>query len=295
MIVRHTFAQLLHQGGAQLRNCSPSPALDTRVLLQWAARASEVRLITDANATPGALALARFRYALRRRKNGESVAAITRRKEFFGLSLRLSRAVLAPRPETELLVERALALLDPGRSYRIADLGTGSGAIAIAIAGARPQCRVFATDSERRALAVARANAARHNVDRIRFRCGSWFTALNETRFDMILGNPPYVADGDPRLNDDGLRHEPRVALGGGADGLDALREIIRGAPAHLGNGGMVLLEHGATQGAAVRALFAASGFSAIRTHRDLGGHERLGEAVFTNDHNKHNKHEARI
>jgi len=191
------------------------------------------------------------------------------------LPLKVTAAVLVPRPETELLVERALALARQDRA-RAADLGTGSGAIALALASERPDWQVLATDVSEAALGIARANARALALERVQFRRGSWLAPLGADRFDLIVSNPPYVAADDPALA--ALQHEPRLALTPGNDALVALREIIHGAPARLLPGGWLLLEHGATQGAAVRRELALAGMRYIRSHPDLAGLERATE-----------------
>ncbi len=212
-----------------------------------------------------------------RRAAGAPLAYLTGRREFWGLELEVTPATLVPRPETETLVAAALARLPAGRPARVADLGTGSGAVALAIARERPEAELLATDRSEAALAVARRNAARLGLARVRFRAGDWCAALaGEPPFDLIVANPPYVALGDPALRADGVRHEPRAALAAGPDGLDAIRRIVHCAPAHLAPGGWLLLEHGACQGAAVRALLARRGLVAVETLRDLAGLERV-------------------
>jgi release factor glutamine methyltransferase len=186
----------------------------------------------------------------------------------------VSAAVLIPRPETELLVERALAL-GPPEAARVADLGTGSGAVALALASERPRWQLLATDSTPAALTVARANAARLHLQ-VEFRQGDWYQALGHERFDLLLSNPPYVAAEDPALL--ALRHEPRQALTPGTDALACLTLLARGAPEHLTPGGWLLLEHGTTQGEAVRHALVQAGLRSVRSHRDLAGHERLTE-----------------
>src|SRR5690606_1219048 len=179
-------------------------------------------------------------------------------------------------PETELLVELALARIAPGTPARVADLGTGSGAIALAIAGERPQARVVATDASAGALAVARGNVAAQRIGNIAFRHGDWWAPLAGERFDVVASNPPYIADGDAHLAQGDLRFEPRSALASGADGLDAIRRIAADAPAHLRAGGWLLVEHGWEQGAAVRARFESAGFVAVATERDLEQRDRV-------------------
>lgn len=209
-----------------------------------------------------------FERLLARRVAGEPLAYLTGTREFWSLELEVTKDVLVPRPETELLVEWGAAL----GGAAILDLGTGSGAIALALARERPQARVAAVERSAAALAVARRNAAAHGLA-VEFLEGRWFEPLAGRRFDLIVSNPPYVAEDDPHLAD--LRFEPRLALTAGADGLEALREIVAGARAHLNAGGWLLVEHGAAQGAAVRELFARAGFAGVETRRDLAGHER--------------------
>lgn len=204
-----------------------------------------------------------------RRAAGEPVAYILGRKEFYGLELVVNPAVLIPRPETELLVE--LALEQDFSS--IVDLGTGSGAIALALKRQRPAARVVAVEASAAALVVAKRNAMRHNLE-VDFRHGRWLEPLAGERFDLIVSNPPYVAVGDPHLA--ALRHEPPGALLAGSDGLDAIREIVRAAPAHLRPGGRLLLEHGAGQDGAVRDLLSAAGLEEAATWPDLAGIPRV-------------------
>lgn len=203
----------------------------------------------------------------RRRAEGEPVAYLTGEKEFFGLALRVDARVLVPRPDTETLVEWALELLRERSAPRVIDLGTGSGAIALAIQSARPDARVEAVDRSAGAVAVATANAARLKLP-VRVRQGDWLEGAE--RYDLIASNPPYVAEADPHLP--ALRHEPREALAAGADGLDDLRAIVAAAPAHLSPGGWLVLEHGWDQAPAVRDLLRSAGFQAVASRRDLAG-----------------------
>ena len=252
-----------------------TPDLDAELLLSHALGVSRARLRSHPERIPDAEAAARFDRLIERRAAGEPVAYLLGRKDFWTVELAVGPAVLVPRPETELLVERALAL-QPRAFARVADLGTGSGAIALALARERPLWQVTATDASAEALAVARANAAALGLGRVRFAAGSWFGALHGRTFDLVASNPPYVAADDPALTV--LSHEPRMALTPGADALACLREIIRTAPDHLAPGGWLLLEHGAAQGAAVAGELAARGFATVRSHRDLAGHERMTE-----------------
>lgn len=206
-----------------------------------------------------------------RRLAGEPVAYLVGHKEFFGLALAVDARVLVPRPDTEVLVDWSLAVLAGRPAPTVADLGTGSGAIALAIKHARPDAQVSAIDTSPGALEVARANAARLGLD-VRFVQGDWLATV-DGRFDLLAGNPPYVADADPHLAE--LTHEPRMALASGSDGLDAIRAIVGQAHGHLVPGGWLLLEHGWDQAEAVRALLSAAGFAEVQSRRDLAGIER--------------------
>ena len=217
-----------------------------------------------------------FQGQLARRSGGEPLAYLHGEKEFHGLTLTVNPAVLVPRPDTEVLVEWALELLggvlaEVG-SPLVVDLGTGSGAIALAVKNRCPQASVMATDNSQSALAVAEANAHRLGLA-VGFVAGSWWTALPGSRFHLVLSNPPYIAVGDPHLP--ALRHEPASALTPGGDGLGALRQIVHGATNHMLPGGWLLLEHGFDQAEAVQRLLHDEGFTDIETRRDLGGQPR--------------------
>lgn len=222
---------------------------------------------------PGAAAA--FRALVARRSAGEPVAYLTGRRGFWTLDLAVTPDTLVPRPETELLVEMALARLEDD-AVDVADLGTGSGAIALAIASERPRARVVATDRSEAALAVARGNASGAGLANVAFAAGDWWAPLAGRRFHLVASNPPYIAEGDPHLARGDLRFEPPAALASGHDGLDAIRAIVAGAPAHLHPGGWLLLEHGLDQGAPVRALLSAAGFVGVETARDLEGRDRV-------------------
>lgn len=211
-----------------------------------------------------------------RRAAGEPFAHLVGHRDFHGIRVQVTADVLVPRPDTEILVDAVLARLDDA-PRRVADLGTGSGCIALALAAERPAWTLLATDTSTAALAVARANAAALDLDeRVGFRTGDWFRALDgEAPLDAIVSNPPYVETDDPDLAEDVAKHEPPAALFAGADGLEALREIASGAPRRLRPGGLLALEHGARQGAAVRSLLRAAGFVDVETLADLGGNAR--------------------
>lgn len=272
-------AELLHNAIERLRDISPSARLDAEVLLRHVCGLGRTALIAQASAPLAREQVDAFNALLARRLAGEPVAYLIGHREFWSLDLVVTADTLIPRPETEILVEQALHHIPPDSDMRIADLGTGSGAIALSVAKAQPRCRIIATDVSPAALEVARHNAARHAVRNIEFRVGDWYAALGADTVDWILSNPPYVADEDPHLRTGDVRFEPRTALHAGSDGLDAIRRLIAGAASHLSHAGGLLLEHGATQGEAVRALLTAHGFTAVQTYRDLSGHERVTHA----------------
>ena len=218
----------------------------------------------------------RFDELVARRHAGEPVAYLTGHRGFWQFDLQVSPATLIPRPETELLVELTLERLPTDRPLRIADLGTGSGAIALALAYERPLAKVIATDASADALAVAAANARTLGLANVRFLRGDWFAPIAGKTFDLIASNPPYIADGDAHLGEGDLRFEPRSALASGIDGLDAIRRITAEASAHLVPGGWLVLEHGWNQGDAVRSLLAAAGLVDVETVRDLEQRDRI-------------------
>ena len=285
MNVSTSVASVLAMGAQRLRagasaTAAASATLDAGLLLAHTLRTTRVRLMSEAERAVEPAAVGHYRALIERRARGEPLAYLTGVREFWSLPLRVSRAVLVPRPETELLVERVLALRTVSAG-RVVDLGTGSGAIALALTRERPHWRVTATDISLEALAVARANAAELQLTGIDFRHGSWFAPLGAARFDLIVSNPPYVAADDAALEDPALAHEPRLALTPGADAFRCLREIARDAPQHLEPGGWLLLEHGAAQAAAVRDELVLAGCRSVRSHRDLAGHERITEGQY--------------
>lgn len=220
--------------------------------------------------------VAAFEQLLARRIAGEPVAYLTGTRGFWTLDLQVNADTLIPRPETELLVELALARLPQGVAARVADLGTGSGAIALAVAIERPQAQVIATDASTGALEVAARNALANGITNVEFRQGNWFAPLSGERFDLIASNPPYIAEGDSHLQQGDLRFEPATALSSGSDGLQDIRAIVSNAGEHLVAGGWLLLEHGLEQGAAIRELLEAAGFVDAVTERDLELRDRV-------------------
>jgi release factor glutamine methyltransferase len=271
-----TLADFLHHATAALAASSPSPRLDAEVLAMHATGLTRTALITRAGVALSDDQEARLRDLVERRSQGEPVAYLTGTREFWSLELAVTPDVLIPRPETELLVEQALARIPPDAAWVIADLGTGSGAIALAIASERPRCRVMATDASPAALAVARGNARRLGTGNVEFLEGEWFAPLAGLTFDLIVSNPPYIATADSHLMQGDVRFEPRAALVSGGDGLDAIRLIAVQASAHLQPGGRLLLEHGYDQATAVRAILGMNGLTDITSFADLAGHARV-------------------
>ncbi|MBC7858969.1 MAG: peptide chain release factor N(5)-glutamine methyltransferase [Burkholderiaceae bacterium] len=255
--------------------------VDNRILLCHALGLTRVGLITQSARELSADEAARLSELFARRLSGEPVAYIVGQREFYGLPFEVSAAVLIPRPETELLVELALERLP--QQGRVLDMGTGSGAIAVALAHTRPDASVTALDVSEAALAVARRNAAA-NAASVSFLASDWYEALkdeapNAQPFELIVSNPPYIAAGDDHLAQGDLRFEPAGALTDHADGLSALRRIVAGAAAHLAPQGWLLMEHGYDQSADVRALLAAAGFEQVQSWPDLAGIERVSGA----------------
>ena len=276
-----TLAAALAHATARLRQApgvADGAALDAQLLLAHVLACPRSTLLArDAEPLRADLA-AVFGQLVARRARGEPLAYITGRRQFWTLELQVSRAVLVPRPETELLVERCLALLRAPQA-RVADLGTGSGAIALALASERPGWQITATDQSPAALAVAESNARALGIGNVRFVRGSWFEPLADERFELIASNPPYVGARDPALDDPALRHEPPAALSSGPSGLEALAALVGGAAAHLAADGHLVLEHGAGQQHAVAELLVAQGFRHVRCHADLAGLPRVTEA----------------
>lgn len=269
---------------ADLLRASTLPALETRILLEHALGWRRTELITrDAELLDNESVLA-FETLAQRRVSGEPIAQLVGMREFFGLEFEITPDVLIPRPETELLVDTALDVIAGMNAPRVLDLGTGSGAIAIAIASQRREARIWAVDNSADALAVASRNALRllGAEDSVVFIESNWTAALDPAlRFELIVSNPPYIAKNDPHLSQGDLRFEPRAALTDEADGLDAIRAIVASAPFLLANGGSLWFEHGFDQAGEVRSLLTARGFSAVRSERDIAGIERISGGIF--------------
>jgi len=263
-----------------LQRASSSARLDAELLLEHVTGLSRTSFRSHPERELPANAGWSFQQLVKRRMQGEPVAYIRGQQEFFSLLFEVSPAVLIPRPETELLVERALEHIDVAHATEVADLGTGSGAIAISIAHQRPNARITATDVSADALMIATRNTARLQIQNVAFVQGSWFTPLAERKFDVVVSNPPYVAETDPDLAVNVRRYEPHVALFAPRNGLDALARIANDAVAHLNPLGWLLLEHGWKQAPQVRDLLVRAGFDNVRSHSDLSGHERVTEGM---------------
>ena len=259
---------------ATVLKTAPLDPLENRILLCHALRLTRVQLITQSERRLDEAESDALKALFARRLRGEPIAYIVGLREFYGLDFRVTPDVLIPRPDTELLVELAMERLPTGGA--LLDMGTGSGAIAVAIAHSRPDAVVTALDASAAALAIARENAAAHQA-RVTLLESDWYGALaKDQRFAVIASNPPYIVDGDVHLSQGDLRFEPVDALTDHGDGLSDLRTIIDGAPAHLLSQGWLLMEHGYDQAAAVRALLAGTGFAEVQSWRDLAGIERV-------------------
>jgi release factor glutamine methyltransferase len=255
--------------------------LDARVLMQQVLDANHAYLIVHSDQVLTQEQAWRFQQFAERRAEGEPVAYITGRREFYGMDFVVTPAVLIPRPETELLVDLALERIPSSHPCRIVDLGTGSGAVALAIARHRPLALVTAVDISPDATAIARTNMERHNVSNVIILEADWLEGVAGKIFDVIVANPPYVARTDPHLSQGDLRFEPSIALSGGEDGLDCLREIIASASAHLVGGGALLFEHGYNQPEACRELLDIAGYDDVFSRPDLAGIVRVSGGIF--------------
>lgn len=278
--------EALSRGVRDLAAHSDTPALDAEVLLSTVLGVERSALIVRGTERIADAALRMYRDLIEQRKSGIPVAYLTGRREFWSLPLKVTPAVLVPRHETEILVETALAHLPKSQERTVLDLGTGSGAVALAIAAERPRARVVAVDVSPGALGVARDNARALALPNVTFRLGSWFDATPGERFDVIVANPPYVADGDPALCS--LAAEPALALVAGPEGLDAIETIVAQAPAHLTRGGWLLLEHGSTQHREVAGLLERRGFRDVECHHDYSGLPRVTRGTFQSPNQEH-------
>jgi release factor glutamine methyltransferase len=269
-----TVAETLRFACRALDQCSDSPRLDAELLLGKVLGLSRAALIARGEETLAPESRSAYSTLIAGRLAGAPVAYLTGTREFWSMVLAVTPAVLVPRPETDTLVELALELLPPGRPCSILDLGTGSGAIALAIASERPACRITAIDVSEQALGVAIGNSRALGMGNVDWRLGSWFDAVPGERFDLIVANPPYVAAADPVLAR--LAAEPELALASGPTGLEALSVIVAGAPSHLNDPGWLVLEHGRDQVPDLVDLFEHHGFTGIRSHPDGAGLPRV-------------------
>jgi len=256
--------------------------IEVQCLLQEILQVQRVYLLAYPERVLSELEFANYCRLLQRRLTGEPIAYILGTREFFGLRLKVSPATLIPRPDTELLVELALQHIPKDEICQVLDLGTGSGAVALAIAHARPKAEILAVDTSSEALLVAQYNASALKLNNVKFLHSNWFAALGTQQYDLIVSNPPYVAATDPHLGKGDVRFEPRTALTSGGDGLADIRYIIKQAPLHLLQRGCLLLEHGYDQAAHVRSLLKYEGFDAVFSACDLAGIERVSGGSLT-------------
>ncbi len=270
----------LLQAQAQLNKAPLLDAIDARyesqLLLQQVLKVNRAWMIAHENDDLAAGMQHKFNGLMQRRISGEPIAYILGKREFYGLNLAVTPATLIPRPDTELLVDIALEKIPDHQAAQILDLGTGTGAIALAIAQQRPQTQVTGIDASKTALEVATSNSQRLHIANSHFILSDWFNNLNDTRFDVIASNPPYIEEADAHLKQGDLRFEPISALASGADGLDDIRRIIDGCLIHLKPQGWLMFEHGYNQAESVSELMAQTGLVAIETFKDLGGNERV-------------------
>lgn len=261
---------------ADLLSNSPTPRLDLEILLSYVLQKPKAFLYTHSQDVLSENTLNVFETLMKRRQQDEPIAYLVGHQPFWNLDLIVSKETLIPRPETELLVETVLTCLPAEKSCRVLDLGTGSGAVTLAIASERLNWFISGVDSSEPALHVAEANKNRHRLNNVLFKKSFWFSGLNDELFNAIVSNPPYLSEDDAHLESESIRFEPRDALVSGHDGLEAIRLIINEAKHHLKIGGFLILEHGFEQGEALRVLFAKQGYSNISTLKDLAGLDRV-------------------
>lgn len=253
--------------------------IETQCLLQAVLQVNRAYLFTHPERVLNAAEFARYRTLFARRLCGEPIAYLLGEREFFGLTFKVTPATLIPRPDTELLVELALEKIPQQGVCRVLDLGTGSGAIALSIAHARPNAQVVAVDASEAALDVAQQNQQKLSVKNVKFLHSDWFAALAQQRFDVIVSNPPYIEFADAHLTQGDVRFEPLSALASGLDGLDDIRRISAQAMQHLNPRGWLMLEHGYNQARQVRAILQQANFQQLFSARDLAGIERVSGA----------------
>jgi len=278
-----TVDQLLREGTRRLGGLGDSPRLDAELLLSHALGQTRESLYRALFSTVAPETEESYGLLLTEREQRRPVAQLVGKRDFWTFTLAVTGATLVPRPETELLVERALAHIPADVPWSVVDLGTGTGAVALAIARERPTCKVLATDLSKPAIAVARRNGKALGLPNVSFRQGDWFQPLPKPdslkwRCHLLVSNPPYIAADEWATTDPELGFEPRIALDGGRDGLDAYRVLTAGAPRYLRPGGWLILEHGFRQGEEVRALLKEAGFGNVTTTADLAGRPRVSE-----------------
>ena len=273
-----TVSGILKEMADELRDTSPSARLDAELLLGHVLRKNRTELYTHGDEKVGPQVIAVFVNLVHRRREGQPVAQLVGSREFWSLNLAVTADTLVPRPETEILVGCALTHLPKDQAANVLDLGTGTGAVALAIAKERPDVTVTATDINDKSLRIARYNAHSLGLTHVKFKQGDWYVPVGGSKFSMVIANPPYVTDMEMIVHDFELRHEPRVALGGGPDGLDAIKKIIGEAPNFLFPDGWLAIEHGHRQGPVVEVLMREAGLQSIFGYSDLQGHIRVTE-----------------
>jgi len=271
-----TLGKLLVWAEQQLAPLSDTASVDARVLLQYVTHQSHADLISHNNDLLPLKDTESFRDLILKRCEGMPVAYLMGEREFWSMSLKVAPTTLIPRPETELLVEQALTHIPDQQTITVADIGTGCGAIALAIGLERPETRVIATDNSDEALTIAKQNSKQLDIQNVEFRSGHLMSPLEDKCCDIIVSNPPYIRKNDPHLDEGDVAFEPRSALVSGTDGLDAIRQIAKDAPYKLKTGGWLLLEHGFDQASQVRAILEHEHFTGIKTCSDLSGQERV-------------------
>ena len=273
-------SDLIKSSATSLNSISDTAQLDCELLLAKVLNKSRSYLYAWPDKELTQQQLKSFNALLERRKSGEPVAHILGEREFWSLNLKVTKDTLIPRPDTEKLVELALELIPVDKPWHILDLGTGSGAIAIAIASERPQCHIIATDQSEEALMVAKENANVHSLDNIEFIQSNWFENIPAQTFNLVVSNPPYVCDNDPHLSQGDVRFEPLSALTSGIDGLNDIRIIIKESTAYLSQPGVILIEHGFDQAPAVQTILEDNGYYDIKNVKDYGRQPRVTRAV---------------
>lgn len=280
--------QTVREAARQLAPHSDSPRLDAELLLAHCLKRTRTYLFTWSDKSLTKAQVQCFRQLLDQRLTGQPIAYLTGTREFWGLELKVTADTLIPRPDTEQLVDIALQHLPP--AAHVLDLGTGTGAVALALASERPDISILASDIDARTLSVAQHNARHHQLQNVRFIQSDWFVAIPATdsdaaeSFDLIVSNPPYIADNDPHLQQGDIRFEPPRALTAGADGLDDIRHLVQTAPRYLKPGGWLFFEHGYDQGEATTRLLRQAGYSGVSCQQDLSGNDRVSGGQYLTD-----------